>query len=102
MSPSVITILILVVGSVFVLWFCIAMGYTYVNIGNSDDFASYSNQLGMILGVSMLGCIALAVGVLLLSFQWSSIETTAMLTIIISILSIALSVTALSVASITH
>jgi hypothetical protein len=96
------TILILVIGLLFVVWFCMAMGYTYVNIGNSDDFASYSNQLGMILGISMLGCIALAVGVLLLSFQWSSIETTAMLTIIISILSIALSVTALSVASITH
>ena len=102
MSPSVTTILILVFGLAFVLWFCMAMGYTYVNIGNSDDFASYANQLGMILGVSMLGCIALAVGVLLLSFQWSSIAPTAMLTIIISIISICLSVTGLSVASITH
>jgi hypothetical protein len=50
----------------------------------------------------MLGCIALAIGVTLLSFQWTSIETTAIMTILISILSLGLSVSALAVAAITH
>jgi hypothetical protein len=102
MTSPLVTIILLVVGIISIIWYCIAMGYTFVNIGNSDDFSSYANQLGTILGVSMVGCIALAIGVTLLSFQWTSIETTAIMTILISILALGLSVSALAVAAITH
>jgi len=101
------TILILCVGILLLLWYAIIIGYMYPMIGNSDDYSTYSfsgnsHLTGMILGVSMLGCLAIAGGVSLLSALWLSPDTASMITIIMAVLAIGGSIAAISVASITH
>ena len=93
-----------VVGFLFMLWYTMIFGYMYVNIGNSDDFSSYTNQLGIILGVAMLGCIALGFGVLMLLtpvFKFTT-DANVIVSILISCLAVGASVAALAIASITH
>jgi hypothetical protein len=96
------TILILCFAGGFVLWYSMVMGYMYPKIGNSDDFPSYINGMGIILGVAMLGCIALAAGITTLSILWLDLDTTSILTVVIAILAFGASVSALSIASIMH
>jgi len=101
------TILILCVGALLLLWYAIIIGYMYPMIGNSDDFSTYTfsgnpHLTGMILGVSMLGCLAIAGGVALLSALWLSPDTASIITIIMSVLAIGASITALSIGSLTH
>jgi len=93
-----------IAGFLFLLWHTMIFGYMYVNIGNSDDFSSYTNQLGMVLGVSMLGCIALAFGVIALLtpvFKFTT-DANVIVSILISCLAVGASVSALAIASITH
>ena len=94
-------------GILLLLWYAIIIGYMYPMIGNSDDYSTYSfsgnsHLTGMILGVSMLGCLAIAGGVSLLSALWLSPDTASMITIIMAVLAIGGSIAAISVASITH
>jgi hypothetical protein len=101
------TILILCVGILLLLWYSIIIGYMYPMIGNSDDYSTYSfsgnpHLTGMILGVSMLGCLAIAGGVSLLSAVWLNPDIASILTIIMSVLALGASITAVSVASFTH
>jgi hypothetical protein len=79
----------------------------YPMIGNSDDYSTYSfsgnpHLTGMILGVSMLGCLAIAGGVALLSALWLSPDTASIITIMMAVLAVGASITGVSVASITH
>jgi hypothetical protein len=93
-----------VVGGILLLWYVMVFGYMYVNIGNSDDFASYSNQLGVILGFAMLGTIVMACGMMALIgavFEFN-IDATIILTIVISSLAVGASVASLAIASIIH
>jgi len=93
-----------VVGFLFMLWYTMIFGYMYVNIGSSDDFSSYTNQLGMILGLGMLGCISLGFGILLFLtpvFKFTT-DANVIVSILISSLAIGASVAALAIASITH
>jgi hypothetical protein len=96
------TLAILIIGFLMVLWYCMALGYMYQQIGNSDDFSSYSNRWGLILGVAMLGCIALAVGITALGVVWLGIENAALTSIVVAVLALGASISSLSVAAIGH
>jgi hypothetical protein len=101
---SITEMLLYFAGFLLLLWHTMIFGYMYVNIGNSDDFSSYTNQLGMVLGVSMLGCIALAFGILALLtpvFKFTT-DANVIVSILISCLAVGASVSALAIASITH
>jgi len=91
-----------IVACAAIAWFCIAMWYTYINIGSSDSFNAFSKQLASILGVSLLSCIALIIGLALLSIQWSSLQNSAYLAIGISTVALACSSAAMTIASLTH
>jgi len=93
-----------VIGFVLLLLYIMIYGSMYITIGNSTDFSAYSNQLGLILGFGMLGCIALAGGMIAFIgavFEFN-INATVILSIVISSLAVGASVAALAIASITH
>ena len=93
-----------IIGFVLLLLYIMIYGSMYITIGNSTDFSAYSNQLGLILGFGMLGCIALAGGMIAFVgavFEFN-VTATIMLSIVISSLAVGASVAALSIASITH
>ena len=91
-------------GFLLLLFYVMVYGYMYVNIGNTDDFSTYSNQLGIILGFSMLGCIVFACGMVAFVgavFEFN-INATVILSIVLSCLAVGASVSALAISSITH
>ena len=92
------------IGFIILVWYVMVFGYMYVNIGNRDDFSSYSNQLGIILGFAMLGCIVLACGMIAFVgavFEFD-VNATIILSIVISSLAVGASVASLAIASIIH
>ena len=92
------------VGGIFLLCYVMVFGKMYGNIGNSNDFTSYSDKIGMILGFAMLGCIVLALGMLAFIgavFEFD-IKTTIVISILISSLAAGASVASLGIASIIH
>ena len=92
------------VGIAALTWFGIAMVYTYFNTGTKNNTMdpSLSHQLGLIIGVAFLGTLILAVGLIIITYQWVDIWNKAIIGIILGFLALGLSVTGMSVASITH
>ena len=93
-----------IVGGILLIWYVMVFGYMYTNIGNSNDFSSYSDLLGTILGFAMLGCIVLACGMIALLgaiFEFN-INATVIMSILISSLAVGASVASLAIASIIH
>ena len=92
------------IGSLLLIWHIILIGYMYVLIGDTIDFAAYQRQLGMVLGFCMLGCAVLPIGVFLIVVYGlqMSIDATAILSIVIACLAVGFSVASMSIASITH
>jgi uncharacterized membrane protein len=97
-------IVLAVVGIGALVWFGIAMGYTYFNTGTKNNTMdpSLSHQLGLIIGVAFLGTLILAVGLIIITYQWVDIWNKAIIGILFGFLALGLSVTGMSVASITH
>jgi hypothetical protein len=85
-------------------WFCLAMAYTYPLIGNSNtkSIAGISNQIGITVGSAFLGCIALIIGLILLSAQWANVQSTSYLVILITTVALGCTAAAMSVSGITH
>jgi len=98
------TIIILVFAFIFILWWGLALGAMFPMIGNGDDFSSYndSHVWGMILGVGVLGCLALGFGSMALSIYWLDKETVPTVTLVASVLAIGASVSALSIGAISR
>jgi len=88
------------VGGIF--WFLIGMPYVYYTIGTGAYFDKFSNQFGLILGSTILGSIALAIGIILLSVQWTDINNVARIAIVLTTVALTLSVTSVAVSAITH
>jgi hypothetical protein len=99
-------IIISLLGAGGILWYFIGIGYTYPLLGDSNyfgtNFATYSSRFFKILGETLLCCIAILIGLILLSIQWESIDTIALLCIIMATVALALTTSAMAVASITH
>jgi len=87
-----------------ITWFCLAMGYTYPLIGTNNDnsVSKISNHIGVTIGSAFLGCIALILGLILLSIQWANVQSTAYLVILITTIALGCTAAAMSVAGITH
>jgi hypothetical protein len=92
------------IGCVLLVWYIVLFGCMYVNIGNSNDYSFYTDQLGTILGFAILGCIALAFGMIAFVgavFEFN-INATVILSIVISSLAVGASVASLGISSIIH
>jgi hypothetical protein len=87
-----------------ITWFCLAMAYTYPLIGanNSKSIPGFSKQIGVTMASAFLGCIALVIGLILLSAQWANVQSTAYLVIIITTVTLGCIAAAMSIAGITH
>jgi hypothetical protein len=87
------------------IWFCVGMGYTFGYMGtqaNTNSFSAFSNQMLMQLGTAIIGSFAMAIGLVLLTIQWASVESTAYLAICIATVAFACSVSSLCIAAVTH
>ena len=101
------TLLLLGIGFAFIVWYSMVFGYMYPMIGNADtrplySFIGNSHLTGMILGTCMIGCMALGVGAVLLCGLWLENDITMTITISVAILAFGASMSALSIASISH
>jgi len=88
------------IGGIF--WFLIGMPYVYYTIGTGAYFDKFSNQFGLILGSTILGSIALVIGIILLSVQWTDINNVARIAIVLTTIALTLSVTSVAISAITH
>jgi hypothetical protein len=99
-------VIISLLGAGGIIWYCVGVGYTYPLLGDSKYFTAnynaYSSTFSKILGEALLCCGAILIGLILLSLQWESIDTIALLSIIIATVALALTTSAMAVASVTH
>jgi hypothetical protein len=87
-----------------IVWYGWAMGYVFMNtrlLNNAQDL-TLNHQIGMVIGVSIIGSLVVAVGLIVLSYQWLDIWYKAIIGILFTFISLGLSVSAMSIASITH
>ncbi len=101
------TLLLLGIGFAFIVWYCMVFGYMYPMIGNADTLPLYSfigntHLTGMILGTCMLGCMALGFGLVILCAVWLEIDTVATIAVAVAVMAFGASMSALSIASISH
>ena len=82
------------------LWYTIIFGYMYPNIKNQDNFPDGIQKLGLLLGVGLGGCLLMAIATTLACLVWLSVEQTCILNIILSVLALGASVSALAIATI--
>ena len=103
---DVTKVIISLLGAGGIIWYCVGVGYTYPLLGDTiyfkTNFNAYSSTFSKILGEAFLGCGAILIALILLSIQWKSIDTIALLAIIIATVALALTTSAMAVASITH
>ena len=85
-----------------IVWFCVGMPFVYYEIGTGAYFDKFSNQFGLILGSIILGSIALAIGIVLLSVQWTDINNVARIGIVLTTVALTIAVSSLAVSAITH
>jgi len=97
-------ILIGLVGLGLLVWYGFAMGYTYLRTGTKNNTMdpTLSHQLGLIMGVAFLGTLILAVGLIILTYRWVDIWAKSLIGILLGFIALGLSVSAMSIASLTH
>jgi hypothetical protein len=85
-------------------WYGWAMGHVYTHTGTNNRIQDpkLNHQIGMAIGVSVIGSLVVAVGLIVLSYQWINIWYKAAIGIFFTFLSLSLSAIAMSIASITH
>jgi hypothetical protein len=86
----------------FLTWYGVGMGYIYQVLGFQNDISAYGNKMGMYIGVAILGSVALSIALILLSIQWTSIQSSAWLIIGVSTIALVCSVCAMAIAAATH
>ena len=93
-----------IVGLALIVWYGIAMGYTYLFTGTKNNTMdpSLSHQLGLIIGVAFLGTLILAVGLIILTYRWVDIWAKSLIGILLGFIALGLSVSAMSIAALTH
>jgi hypothetical protein len=93
-----------IVGLVGVIWYGIAMGYTYINTGTKgaamDD--NLSHQVALIIAVAILGTFILAIGLIIITYRWVDIWSKSLIGILLAFIAMGLSVSAMSIAALTH
>jgi hypothetical protein len=89
---------------VAVIWYGWALGHVYVYTGtrNKGQDLTLNNQIGTVLGVSMIGSLIVAIGLIILSYQWLDIWYKAIIGIVFTFVALGLSASAMSVAAVTH
>jgi hypothetical protein len=85
-------------------WYGWAMGYVFTHTGTriSTQDPTLNHQIGMAVGVSVIGSLVVAVGLIILSYQWINIWYKAIIGIVFTFVALSLSTIAISIASITH
>ena len=103
MGPGTKLLLGIAAGVAFV-WYNWAMTHVFLNTGtnNKAQDLSLNQQVGMIMGVSLLGSFVVAVALIVLSFQWVNIWYKAIIGIMFAFVALSMSTMAMSIASITH
>jgi len=89
-------------GLILIAVFCVGMWYINSKIDIGRSYADLKSQLASVLGVSLLGSIALIIALVLLSIQWSSIENSAYLALLISTIALLCSSSAMTISGVTH
>ena len=99
-----IKLLLGIAAGVLIVWYGWAMGYVFINTRtlNKAQDLTLNHQIGTVIGVSVIGSLVVAVGLIVLSYQWLDIWYKAIIGILFTFVSFGLSVSAMSVASITH
>jgi hypothetical protein len=88
---------------VAIVWYGWAMGHVFLNTGiNIRQDPTLNHQIGMIIGVSIIGSLVMAVGFIVLSYSWLNIWYKAIIGIFFTFVALSLSAMAMSIASITH
>jgi hypothetical protein len=93
-----------IVGLILIIWYGIAMNFTYLRTGTKNNTMdpTLSHQLSLIIGVSFLGTLILAVGLIILTYRWVDIWAKSLIGILLGFIAMGLSVSAMSIASLTH
>jgi hypothetical protein len=88
-----------------IVWYGWAMAYVFLHTGTLNrggQDPQLNNQIGTVIGVSVIGSLVVAVGLIVLSYQWVNILYKAIIGIIFAFVALTLSITAMSITSITH
>lgn len=86
-----------------IVWFGFAMGHVFFNTGiNIREDLDLNHQLGMVIGVSIIGSLVMAVGFIVLSYSWLNIWYKAIIGIFFTFVALSLSAVAMSLAAITR
>jgi len=85
-------------------WYGWAMGHVFTHTGTRNNIQdpTLNRQIAMAIGVSVIGSIVVAVGFIILSYQWLNIWYKAIIGIFFTFMALSLSTIAISIASITH
>ena len=80
------------------------MVFTYNRTGTKNNTMdpTLSHQLGLIMGVAFLGTLILAVGLIILTYRWVDIWAKSLIGILLGFIALGLSVSAMSIAALTH
>jgi len=87
-----------------IVWYGWAMAHVFVHTGtlNKRQDLTLNHQIGTVLGVSMIGSLIVAIGFIILSYQWLEIWYKAIIGIVFTFVALGLSASAMSVAAVTH
>jgi hypothetical protein len=93
-----------VVGLAGVIWYGVAMGYTYLYTGTKNNTMdpNLSHQLALIIGVAFLGTLILAVGLIVITYRWVDIWSKSLIGILFGFIAMGMTVSAMSIAALTH
>ena len=102
MQPIVKLLLGLAAGAAIV-WYGWAMAHVFFNTGiNIRQDLDLNHQIGMVIGVCIIGSLVMAVGFIVLSYSWLNIWYKAIIGIFFTFVALSLSAAAMSIAAITH
>jgi len=86
-----------------IVWYGWAMAHVFLNTGiNIRQDLTLNHQIGMIIGVSVIGSLVMAVGFIVLSYSWLNIWYKAIIGIFFTFVALSLSAVAMAMAAITH
>ena len=86
-----------------IVWYGWAMAHVFFNTGiNVREDLDLNHQIGMVIGVSIIGSLVMAVGFIVLSYSWLNIWYKAIIGIFFTFVALSLSAVAMSLAAITR
>jgi hypothetical protein len=104
MNNQLITVVAWILGLVLIGWYIGVLFYAYIYLGTCKGpfEKNLAHQMSVNIGVSVIGALVLAIGFILISFQWADIWKKTIVGIVFASLAILLSTCAMSVTGITH